>query len=121
MTTGSAFVAAVLASLASQPGDSLLSAINKTARKPALINGSSSFSSTFSTPSKEIDSRGRPDQEDSSITRLQRAYHDLGGVKGLFKGTQARLLHVVFIVVIQLVVYDFIKQLCGIPVTGLHH
>jgi len=37
-----------------------------------------------------------------------------------FVGTKARLLHVGVIVVIQLLTYDYVKQLCGIPVTGLH-
>ena len=38
------------------------------------------------------------------------------GFKGLFIGTKARLLQVGVIVVVQLVLYDFIKQLCGIPI-----
>jgi hypothetical protein len=42
------------------------------------------------------------------------------GIKGLFKGTKARLLHVSIIVVTQLLVYDYIKMLCGVPVTGAH-
>ena len=42
------------------------------------------------------------------------------GFIGLFKGLQARLIHVIFIVVIQLLIYDSVKQFVGIPVTGFH-
>ena len=42
------------------------------------------------------------------------------GLAGLYKGTKARLVHVAVIVVTQLLVYDFIKSLCGLPVTGQH-
>ena len=43
------------------------------------------------------------------------------GWKGLFVGLQARLLHVAFFVTVQLLVYDYVKQLCGIPPTGMSH
>jgi hypothetical protein len=43
------------------------------------------------------------------------------GWKGLFVGLQARLLHVSFFVSVQLLVYDYVKQLCGIPSTGMSH
>ena len=43
------------------------------------------------------------------------------GWKGLFVGLQARLLHVSFFVSVQLLVYDYVKQLCGIPPTGMSH
>jgi hypothetical protein len=33
---------------------------------------------------------------------------------------KARLLHVGIIVTIQLVIYDFVKQLFGLPATGAH-
>jgi hypothetical protein len=33
---------------------------------------------------------------------------------------RARLLHVGMIVTIQLVIYDFVKQLVGLPATGAH-
>ncbi len=44
-----------------------------------------------------------------------------GGVRGLFVGTKARLLHVCVIVVVQLLVYDLVKQACGVPLSGLSH
>ena len=41
------------------------------------------------------------------------------GVAGFFVGTRTRLLHVGLIVTIQLLVYDYLKRLCGIGATGL--
>mmetsp|Transcript_2714 Transcript_2714/g.3958 ORF Transcript_2714/g.3958 Transcript_2714/m.3958 type:complete len:463 (-) Transcript_2714:117-1505(-) len=41
------------------------------------------------------------------------------GVKGFFIGIQARFLHVGIIVTVQLLLYDFVKRLCGIAATGL--
>jgi hypothetical protein len=41
------------------------------------------------------------------------------GFFGLFRGTKARIIQMSIIVVIQFLVYDFIKQLCGIAPTGL--
>ena len=40
------------------------------------------------------------------------------GVTGLFRGTQARLLQMIVIVVVQLLVYDSVKSFVGLPVTG---
>ena len=42
----------------------------------------------------------------------------MGLFKGLFRGTQARLVHVGVIVVSQLLIYDSIKQSLGIPIGG---
>lgn len=43
-----------------------------------------------------------------------------GGLTEFFVGTQARLLHVGGIITQQLVVYDIVKQLLGLPATGSH-
>lgn len=42
------------------------------------------------------------------------------GPLGLFAGLQARFLHVAAIIIVQLVVYDAIKQMLGLPSTGSH-
>ncbi len=95
ITFVSACLAGLLASLASQPGDTLLSMVNKAAtRKDISISPEPSISIT------------------DIVSQL--------GVRGLYKGAKTRLLHVTVIVVVQLLVYDFIKTLCGIPVTGSH-
>jgi len=40
------------------------------------------------------------------------------GVNGFFRGMRARFLHVGLIVTVQLLIYDFVKRLCGIAATG---
>lgn len=66
---------------------------------------------------------GALDAEPSGVARtlaLMKSTAAELGLAGLFTGTKARLLHVSVIVVVQLLVYDYIKQLCGIPPTGSH-
>ena len=92
-----ALIAAVLSSLASQPGDTMLSAVNQNSRI-AL-------------------SEGKPYV---GTIAIMKATVKEQGLSGLFKGTVARLYHVSVIVVAQLLVYDFVKELSGIPVTGSH-
>ena len=41
------------------------------------------------------------------------------GIKGFFVGINARFVHVGVIVTLQLLMYDYIKRLCGIAATGL--
>lgn len=45
---------------------------------------------------------------------------DRGGPSEFLVGTQARLVHVGGIITTQLVVYDIVKQLLGLPATGSH-
>jgi solute carrier family 25 phosphate transporter 3 len=101
ISASAALVAAVLSSLASQPGDSLLSAVNKSARSAKIVNAEGV-------------------QVTQGTLELMAATVKELGPRGLFKGTKARLLHMITIVVTQLLVYDFIKQLCGIAATGAH-
>lgn len=104
VTVCAAVVAAVLSSLVSQPGDVLLSAVNK---KALVAPSTASFDATSSS-------------EASSAIDVMLQHTRKVGARGLFAGTQARLYHVTFFVVIQLLVYDVVKSLCGIPVTGMH-
>ena len=46
--------------------------------------------------------------------------YDNRGVKGFVAGLSARFLHVGAIITSQLVLYDTIKQLLGLPATGSH-
>lgn len=43
-----------------------------------------------------------------------------GGVPAFFTGTGARIVHVSSIITSQLVIYDIVKQLLGLPATGSH-
>jgi solute carrier family 25 phosphate transporter 3 len=42
------------------------------------------------------------------------------GLSGFFTGLQARFLHVGLIITSQLVIYDIVKQLLGLPASGSH-
>ena len=122
----SALVAAFLSSLASQPGDTLLSIVNKTARRSVLATSPApvppaAVSSISTSPSardgKGIEAPPRGAEEVGPWTIIGDAIRDLG-LRGLFRGTKARLLHVGVIVVSQLLIYDSIKAALGIPLPG---
>lgn len=85
----SAMIASVLSSLTSQPGDTILSL------------------------SCAHDGDYRTRDISRNILRSDR------GIAGFFVGTKTRLLHVGIIVTIQLLIYDFVKRVCGIGATGL--
>lgn len=101
-TVVAALSAAMLSSLASQPGDTLLSAVNKQARQQLSSEGIKGLSGVSGT-----------------LRIMKDCVSELGFV-GLFTGAKARLVHVGLIVVVQLVVYDYIKQLVGIPLSTGH-
>jgi solute carrier family 25 phosphate transporter 3 len=50
---------------------------------------------------------------------IKRIYKDYG-IGGFFVGTGARIAHVAAIITSQLVLYDIIKLLLGLPTTGSH-
>jgi len=85
----SAAMASILSCIGSQPGDMLLSLVN--------AHGGNR--------------RTRDIVKD--ILRSER------GVYGFFVGIKTRLVHVGLIVTLQLLLYDFVKRLCGIAATGL--
>ena len=86
ITLTSAFIAATLASLASQPGDALLTKTNSILRS----------------------TKGRLDS--SPLDKMINDAKELG-IVGLFAGYRARLVHIGTIVVIQLLAYDTVKQM----------
>ena len=85
---GAALLASVLACIVSQPGDVLLTATYK-----------------------------NPDSS-SGFTRILSDIYEERGMKGFFTGISARLIHVGIIITSQLVLYDTVKQLLGLPATG---
>jgi solute carrier family 25 phosphate transporter 3 len=102
ITASSALVAAFFSTIASQPGDTLLSIVNKESR---IKIGTSEDDKVLVTPSSNVFSVLK-----SSIEEL--------GLGGLYVGTKARMLHIAVMLVTQLVVYDYIKLSLGIAVTG---
>lgn len=84
----SAVLSSVLSTITSQPGDMVLSLVN--AHKGDR----------------------RPSEIFNSILKSPR------GFGGFFVGFRTRLLHVGLTVTIQLLVYDYVKRICGIAATG---
>jgi len=91
----SAFLASILACIASNPGDVILTR----------------------TYSSKSDSAGTPNNNENAID-IALAIYDERGIDGLFSGLSARFIHVGAIVTSQLVIYDFLKQLLGLSATG---
>jgi solute carrier family 25 phosphate transporter 3 len=85
----SAALAAVLSCISSHPGDMLLSLVNA--------------------------------HEGTKRTRdfAKEIYDGKDGVKGFFVGIKPRFVHVMLIVTVQLMIYDFTKRLVGIAATGM--
>lgn len=97
-----AMIASVMACLLSQPGDVILTETYKGADEK--------------TPAK---SRGLSEVSESIFER----HSDEGliqGLSGFYTGLYARLVHVGMIITSQLIIYDLVKQLLGLPATGSH-
>lgn len=104
-----AVVAGALSSLASQPGDSLLSALHSEGR-----------SSSTSRRDRSGESRGlkhgrkhKRDKQESVVRAMVRIARK-AGILGLFRGAGARMMHVTSIVTVQLLIYQYVKELVGI-------
>jgi len=100
VTLTAACLGAILSCVASQPGDTLLSRVNQSARPKASVG-------------EEKVSAVNP------ISIMLSTAKELGPV-GLFRGIKARLLHSTTIVVSQLLIYDQIKASLGIAAAGAH-
>jgi len=95
----SAFCASIAACLCSQPGDMILT---------------ETYSGSTSTKS------GTKSGQPGDFGTVVRKIYGNGGLPEFFRGTQARLVHVGMIITSQLMVYDLVKQLLGLPATGSH-
>lgn len=90
VSVSAAFMASIFACIFSQPGDMILTETYK-------------------------DSDG-----DKGVFDVVNGIYNSKGLGGFFTGTKARILHVGVIITSQLVVYDLVKQLLGLPATGSH-
>lgn len=59
-------------------------------------------------------------KDDRSFVDVVQAIYAAGGLSNFFTGTGARIVHVGVIITSQLVIYDIVKQLLGLPATGSH-
>ncbi|KAL7543842.1 hypothetical protein ACHAWF_007464 [Thalassiosira exigua] len=99
----SAMVASVMACLFSQPGDVILTETYKGGDE----GGGEKASRSLGEVSTAIYAR----RGDRGAVRA---------LSGFFTGLQARFVHVGLIITSQLVIYDLVKQLLGLPATGSH-
>lgn len=88
-----AFIASLFACIFSQPGDMILT---ETYRKV------------------------EPGKKQLSFIQVIDKIYSSGGLPQFFTGTGARIVHVGMIITSQLVIYDLVKQLLGLPATGSH-
>jgi solute carrier family 25 phosphate transporter 3 len=91
VSLGAAFLASILSCIASQPGDVILTNTYKNKGDGVL-----------------------------SFQEVVSSIRDNQGLNGFFAGISARFLHVGAIITFQLVLYDYIKQMLGLPATGTH-
>ena len=87
-----AFLASILACLASHPGDVVLTATYK----------------------------GGPSQNVGGFGGVISTLYEQNGLDAFFSGITARFFHVGAIITSQLILYDIIKQMLGLPATGTH-
>ena len=110
----SATLAAVFSSLASQPGDSLLSEVNRASAggsgDGAAADGADGDAAAAAPPGKAA---AAAEEEEGLLATAARL-----GPEGLFRGTSARLLQMIVIVVVQLLANDAIRSACGLGPMG---
>lgn len=78
------------------------------------------FACIFSQPGDMILTETYKGSGDKSFTTVVSDIMGRNGVSTFFTGTGARILHVGMIITSQLVIYDLVKQLLGLPATGSH-
>lgn len=86
-----AFCASLVACISSQPGDMILTETYRPERKAS-----------------------------TGFLGVVKGIYKVNGIPSFFVGTGARIVHVGLIITSQLVIYDIVKQLLGLPATGSH-
>ena len=102
-----AMVASVMACLMSQPGDVIL-----TETYEGGGHGHGHGGAAANRKSIEVKAKG--------LREVSSAIYSRGQLFGFFTGLQARFVHVGLIITSQLVIYDLVKQLLGLPASGSH-
>ena len=72
---------------------------------------------------KQKKKRGAAEEKVASTKPFGVAVSDIyqrGGSPEFFRGLSTRILHVGMIITSQLIVYDLVKQMLGLPATGSH-
>lgn len=74
----------------------------------------------FSQPGDMILTETYKGSEPGSFGKVLHTLYGRGGLMEFFTGTGARIVHVGMIITSQLVIYDIVKQMMGLPATGSH-
>jgi solute carrier family 25 (mitochondrial phosphate transporter), member 3 len=74
----------------------------------------------FSQPGDMILTETYKGHKPGSFAKVLGTLYARGGPSEFFRGTGARIVHVGMIITSQLVIYDIVKQLMGLPATGAH-
>lgn len=106
-----AMIASVMACLLSQPGDVILTETYKGADEKGVKSKPQS--------SEVPKSRGLAEVS-AAIYGRHSSEGLIQGLSGFYTGIYARLVHVGMIITSQLIIYDLVKQLLGLPATGSH-
>ncbi|KAL3791403.1 hypothetical protein ACHAW5_005777 [Stephanodiscus triporus] len=117
-----AMVASVMACLLSQPGDVILTETYDGAGGHGAGGGSHAAvkkQQTVRGGKRVAKSKGLREVS-STIYSRHGGEGVVHGVSGFFTGLQARFVHVGLIITSQLVIYDIVKQLLGLPASGSH-
>lgn len=78
------------------------------------------FACIFSQPGDMILTETYKKSGGAGFFGIVNSIYDKGGLPAFFTGTGARIVHVGMIITSQLVIYDIVKQLLGLPATGSH-
>jgi solute carrier family 25 phosphate transporter 3 len=78
------------------------------------------FACIFSQPGDMILTETYKGASTKSFREIVSSIYQRNGMPSFFTGTGARILHVGMIITSQLVIYDMVKQLLGLPATGSH-
>jgi solute carrier family 25 phosphate transporter 3 len=103
-----AFMASIIACIFSQPGDMLLTETYRPRESKDKVK------------TKKGKQQVTDDGSDRSFGAVSQRIYQKGGMSGFFTGTGARIVHVGMIITSQLVIYDVVKQMLGLPATGSH-
>jgi solute carrier family 25 phosphate transporter 3 len=103
-----AFMASIIACIFSQPGDMLLTETYRPRESQKKMK------------TKKGKQQVTDDGLDRSFGAVSNRIYQKGGMSGFFTGTGARIVHVGMIITSQLVIYDLVKQMLGLPATGSH-
>ena len=117
VTLLSAFCASIAACLCSQPGDMILTETYSTKSPSGSEKAGKNKKKLRPKNAVVVDNNSN---KPGNFGKVVRDIYGAGGIPEFFRGTKARLVHVGMIITSQLMVYDFVKQLLGLPATGSH-